>query len=96
MADTLSLEDSDAHIGQFEYNAGSSRPYRCVFCDRCYKYRICLEKHFRELHLNLFIMCGQQALANQARGSQQSCGNQANEKNKAVRVSVIVKNKLNH
>ena len=22
---------------RFSYNAGSSRPYRCAFCDRCYK-----------------------------------------------------------
>ena len=29
---------------KYTYNAGSSRPYRCVFCDRCYKYRNCLDK----------------------------------------------------
>ena len=98
MTETFSwdgLDNTDSHSGRFEYNAGSSRPYRCVFCDRCYKYRNCLDKHFRELHLNVFVLCGQQAIAKQMRvkDAQMRPMSQAEYDAKPVQVSVIVQNK---
>ena len=47
----------------YTYNEGSMRPYRCLFCDRCYKYEICLTRHFNEMHLKFFQLCQQQMQA---------------------------------
>ena len=74
----------------FIYNKGSMRPYRCLFCDRCYKYEVCLQRHFTEMHLKFFQLCQQQMKVSKKTIQRKEEINMINFK--PIRISVIVEN----